>query len=75
MRYLRMKKRWRLPVTAGQVVVIPAANDEQGGHTQDVQPVFGQVTGETTKNTAASPGGKKAKLTGLTAPYLTFPMR
>lgn len=73
MRYLRMKKRWPPRTVNGQVVVIPAANDPQI-EPQEVQPAFERVTGETTK-TGANGSNGKTRVAGLTAPYLTFPMR
>jgi hypothetical protein len=73
MRYLRMKKRWPPRTVSGQVVVIPAANDPQID-AQESHPAFERVTGETTKTSATGSNGK-ARVTGLTVPYQTFPMR
>jgi hypothetical protein len=73
-RYLRMKKRRSQHLTGGQVVVIPAADAPQHDEPRDKQPVFERVTGETTRTSNAGADGK-TRITGLTAPYLTFPMR
>jgi hypothetical protein len=74
MRYLRMKKRWSQHLTGGQVVVIPAADALQYDEPRDKQSVFERVTGESTRTCNTGPDGK-TRITGLTAPYLTFPMR
>ena len=74
MRYLRMKQRRPLNAAVGKVVVIPAANDADIGRAPEAQPAFGQVTGQSTRAGTGGTSGK-TRLAGITAPYLTFPMR